>query len=115
VGGDDLHQTGEPSDPEQVLAYLAGVDIGQPSHHERPFSRPADTLELPGHVADEGIALAGWQRDENVPLLIYEGTAEIQTLIVAATSPGRAPGRDAICFRRSHRPGQGAQRLQGDE
>src|SRR6185369_14408795 len=65
VGGHDLHQTRERSNPEQVLAELAGVDVGQLTHQERPFSRLADTLELPGYVADEGIALAARQRDEN--------------------------------------------------
>src|ERR1700728_3619325 len=65
VGGHDLHQARERGNPEQVFPYLAGVDVGKLTHQERQFSRPADTLELPGHVADKGIALAGRQRDEN--------------------------------------------------
>ena len=38
-------------------------------------------------------------------LITYEGTAEIQTLIVGATSPGKAPSPDAIRFRRGQRWG----------
>ena len=53
-------------------------------------------------------------------LLTYEGTAEIQTLLVGRDITGQAPSPDPIRFRRSHfrrsyRPGQRAQRLQGDE
>src|ERR1700728_2543117 len=65
VGGHDLHQARERGNPEQVFPYLAGVDVGQLTHQQRPLSRPADALELPGHVADKGIAFAGRQRDEN--------------------------------------------------
>lgn len=54
MGGDDVHQPRERGNQEQALAYQAGVDVGQLTHQERPFSQLADTLELPSQVADEG-------------------------------------------------------------
>ena len=46
----DLHQARERGNPEQILAYLAGVDVGQLTHQERPFSRSADTPSMPVHA-----------------------------------------------------------------
>jgi hypothetical protein len=65
VGGDDLHEAGEGSNSEQVLAYLAGVGVGELAHQQGALGRFADALDLPGQVADEGIALSVGQRDED--------------------------------------------------
>jgi hypothetical protein len=39
MGGDHLHQTRKGSDPQQALADLAGVHVGQLAHKERPLSQ----------------------------------------------------------------------------
>jgi hypothetical protein len=52
VCGDHLHQASERRDPEQILANLAGVGVGELAHEERPFGRLADTLELPARPRD---------------------------------------------------------------
>ena len=65
VGGDDLHQAGQGDHAEQTLSHLLTIAVGELAHQQRAFNAPADAVELPGQIADEGVPLAGRHRDED--------------------------------------------------
>ena len=65
VGRDDLHQVSQGDHAEQAQPHLLGIAVGELAQQPWPFNTPADAVELPGQVADEGVPPAGRHRDEN--------------------------------------------------
>jgi hypothetical protein len=59
VSRDDLHQAGQGDHAKQAATHLPGIAVGELAQQPWPFSTPADTVELPGQVADERVPLAG--------------------------------------------------------